>query len=387
MQASPLLRSGLSFKGSPPFGIHKATIWRLSHVERSGYIAAVDIDAIVQAVTAIATPLAAVATVLSRRQRLRKDIRENLSLAEEIEKNRILREHTPTVLWIHGKITLDVARLTGQKLGTPKKPIPVGSFILAAITCTGFGLWTYLIVRDGFQWYSVFPGVASALAFISILGMLMNRELPPDQDPALPPGATPVAAMNEGEKIANRIALSEEGVSDRYAENGPVGVVYRFLVAAQEGRHEDWLLAVDQNWIYCRIQTWLWENRDHFGGDVARLDSLAESLAVEGQPSEIWERFLTDERKHLQDLWKGVDVDKLGAGSAQRKIGPNYELVILAPTGETGGYVVQSATIVRGAYTFVVHKDKNSWKVANHVGTASPSPGWPPAWWTTSEDI
>ncbi|WP_406074165.1 hypothetical protein [Micromonospora sp. NBC_01638] len=346
-----------------------------------------DINAIVQAVTAIATPLAAVATVLSRRQRLRKDIRENLSLAEEIEKNDTLREHTPAALWIHGRITLDVARLTGQKLGTPKKPVPVSSLILAAITCVGFGLWTYFIVRNGFQWYSVFPGVVSALMLISIMGMFMNRELPPAQDPTLPPGATPVAAMDEGEKIARRMTLSEEGMSERFADNGPVGVVYRFLAAAQEGRHEDWLLAVDQNWIHCRVQTWLWENVDHSDGDLARMDKLADLLAREGQPRETWESFLTDERKHLQDLWQGVDIDKLGAGSAQRKIGPNFELVILAPTGETDGYIVQSATIVRGAYTFVVHKDKNSWKVANHVGTASPSPGWPPAWWTTSEDI
>ncbi|WBB95270.1 hypothetical protein O7543_29475 [Solwaraspora sp. WMMA2080] len=331
--------------------------------------------------------MAAIATVLSRRQRLRKDIRENLALVEEIEKNDTLREHTPTALWIHGRITIDVARLTGQKLGTPKKPIPVGSLIFTIILCVGFGLWTYYIAHDGFEWYSVFPGVASALMIIAALGMFTNRELPPDQDPTLPPGATPVAALDEGEKLANRISLSKEGISERYAENGPVGVVYRFLAAAQEGRQEDWLLAVDQNWIHCRVQTWLWEISKDSDENLMHQDDLANSLATNGQPNDVWERFLTDERKHLQNLWRDVDLTKLGAGSAQRRIGPDYEMVILAPTGDTDGYVVQSATIVRGAHTFVVHKVKNSWKVANHVGTASPSPGWPPAWWTTSEEI
>ncbi|MEV7622661.1 hypothetical protein [Actinoplanes sp. NPDC089786] len=346
-----------------------------------------DIDSIVQTVTAVATPLAALVTVLSRRQRLRKDIRENLSLVEEIEKNQTLREHTPTAFWIHGRITLDVARLTGQKLGTPKKPVPVGSLILAAIIFVGFGIWTYYIVRNGFQWYAVFPGVVCAMMLISIMGMFMNRELPPDQDPALPPGATPVAGMSEGEKIANRIALSESGMSDRYAESGPVGVVYKFIEAARDGRHEDWLIAVDQNWILCRVQSWIWENEDHTDDDLSRLDELAQSLSTEGQPEGLWERFLNDEREHLQNLWRDVDIDRLGAGSTKRKIGPGYELVILVPTGDTDGYLVQSATVVQGAFTFVVHKVNTSWKVANHVGNASPSPGWPPAWWTTSEEI
>jgi hypothetical protein len=56
---------------------------------------------------------------------------------------------------MQGKVALDVAKLAGVPLGTPKTPIPKGSVAFAGILALGFSFWTYWIDRNGFVWYSV----------------------------------------------------------------------------------------------------------------------------------------------------------------------------------------------------------------------------------------
>jgi hypothetical protein len=116
----------------------------------------VTIDTLLKALAAIIVPLATLVGVISRKRRLRSDIRENLGILEEIEKHSALRARTPVITWMHGRVALDVAKLTGQQLGTRKKPIPWGSVVITAIIASSAGAWTYFIVDDGFVWYSVF---------------------------------------------------------------------------------------------------------------------------------------------------------------------------------------------------------------------------------------
>jgi len=150
-------------------------------------------ESIAQAAVAIVTPLATLVGLFSRRRRLRSEIRDNLELAHQLAADSTLSQHTPVAGWLHGKIIIDVAKLTGQSLGTSKKPIQKGALVSYAIVAVTFGLWTYYIVRDGFVWYSVFPGIVSFLMIMAVLGSLTNREVPPDQLDALPPGATPLS--------------------------------------------------------------------------------------------------------------------------------------------------------------------------------------------------
>src|SRR5262245_33612825 len=122
-----------------------------------------DVEGVLQAGTTILTPLAAVVGLLSRKRRWRNEIRENLSLVQELDKDEVLREQTPASMLLRGKILLDVAKFSGQPLGTPKKPVSKGAVAFAAVLVIGFSYWTYYINRDGFAWYSIFPGTAAFL--------------------------------------------------------------------------------------------------------------------------------------------------------------------------------------------------------------------------------
>ena len=323
---------------------------------------------------------------MSRRRRLRNEIRDNISLLQEIQKDEVLREHTPAAGWIQGKVALDVAKLAGVPLGTPKKPIEKGSVAFAGVLAIGFSLWTFYIDRNGFIWYSVFPGIAAFLFWISIFGMITNRDLPPDTSSTLPPGAVPIRTENASEHIAAAMTASSSDQGDGgFVGSGQIGVAYKFLRAMRAGQFEEGLECVDENWRMCRIQSWLWNNRGHFGSDITELQRLAESLLNDHEPKEFWEEFVASEARSFAEAWAPLDPDKLGAASRRRRIAWNYDLVILAPIGESGGYFVTTATAIPNAITFVMHHVDGDWLVANHVGTAPPKPGWPPAWWAGND--
>jgi hypothetical protein len=153
---------------------------RLTHTDPEYWI--MNPDAIAQAVVVVLTPLVSLIGYFSRRRRLRGEIRDNLSLLQELDKDDVLREQSPVSMWLRGKITIDVAKLSGQPLGTPKKPVPKGSVVFASLLCMGFSFWTYYINRDLFHWYSVFPGIIAVLLALSVFGMFIGRELPPSEE-------------------------------------------------------------------------------------------------------------------------------------------------------------------------------------------------------------
>jgi hypothetical protein len=218
---------------------------------------------IAQAVAAILAPLITLVGLASRRRSLRNEIRDNLSLLRELEKDEIFRDHTPTCGWLAGKIVVDTAKLTGEPLGVRKKPIPKGSVAFAGVLLVGFSFWTYYIDRNGFVWYSVFPGIFAFLMLVSIYGMIMNRDLPPEASDTLPPGATPLRSEAASEQVATAVALAISGQPDeRFSDSGQIGIVYRFLRAMREGRVEEGFALADENWQLCRIQAWLWNNQD-----------------------------------------------------------------------------------------------------------------------------
>jgi len=73
-----------------------------------------------------------------------------------------------------GHITLEVAKYAGVEL--PRRRVPWGSVVFAALIGAPLGYLTYTLNQDGFRWYSLFPGVVSALMAIAILGMIFASD-------------------------------------------------------------------------------------------------------------------------------------------------------------------------------------------------------------------
>lgn len=352
------------------------------HGRYRGYVW--DPQSIASAIATIATPALALIGIGGRRARLRKEIRENLALIDDIETKPALSDLAMGSAWMKGRVVVDLARLAGHELGTRKKPIQWGSVVLAALLGIGFGLWTYLLNDDGFVWYSVFPGTIAALMLISLLGLFTNRELPPDE--GVPQGAVAVRTDDTQEMVANAFAFAAAGGSDeRFAPGGQVDVTYQFVEALSEGRFEDAVELADENWLLCRVQAWVWNNREHFGPDENALNAVAERMLRDRGEDEDWRNFLEIESNSFSESWKGYDSSRWGAASHRRRVGRDFDVVLLTPTGSSGGYFVMNATAVPSARTFLLRRTSAGWRIAHHAGAAAPVPGWPPTWWSPDD--
>lgn len=343
-----------------------------------------DVEGLVKAGLAVVLPILTAVGIGSRRSRLRNEIRENLALVEEVQRHALLNNHTLSSAWLQGRIATDIARLTGQTGGKRKKPVQKSSAVVALVLALAFGYWTWSIDREGFVWYSVFPGTVSALMAISFWGHFVNRDLIDDSD--LPTGAHALATDDADEQIANSVILaSTGGIDSRFDDGGQIDVVFSFCKLAQSWQYEEAIKLTDANWLECRLKAWLWNNRSVFGDDLLILDSLVVEALRDRSASEVWRDFVETENRSINEAWGQIDFDQMGAGSRRRRVAPDYDVVILAPVGSTGGYYVESAVQLRNALQFLVRRMDDKWLVANHIATAAPVPTWPPTWWAIGD--
>ncbi|MFY9580127.1 MAG: hypothetical protein WAQ33_12465 [Gaiellaceae bacterium] len=114
--------------------------------------------------------------------RRRASIRDDLQLLTE------LTEHPDfgAGSWPHqalmNRVALDVARLAGVPLN--QRRIQWSSVILALLVGLPLGYWTFNLNQDGFQWYSLFPGIIAGLMAIALLGMFLpsSEDSPPEEE-------------------------------------------------------------------------------------------------------------------------------------------------------------------------------------------------------------
>jgi len=317
-----------------------------------------------------------------RQKALREQIVGELELLARVEKNDILNSHTGAPAWLHGKIILDIAKLTGTPLGARKKPVPWGSAALAAILASGLGVWTYMLNASGFVWYSLIPGFISVLFGVSVLGMLANREIPPDD--ALPTGAVPFKSDVAVEQIAAAVAtLSTKADESRFASTGVAGVALRVFEFLQAGNFGAALEFADPLWLECRLRSWLWNNYLINVFHEEKLEPLLSSLKMVHKPAEVWDAFVVSEGKDFESAWKGFG--EVGAGTTRRRMSRDTELIILAPVHDSGGYYVPSATVLPRSLTFLMRETDAGWKLVNHGGGALPLAEWPPVWWMVND--
>ena len=317
-----------------------------------------------------------------RQKALRDQIAGELELLASVEKNQILNDHTGAPTWLHGKILLDIAKLTGVPIGTKKKPIPWGSVILAGVFCGGLSVWTYILNSGGFVWYSLIPGIFAVLFAVSILGLVTNREIPPGE--GLPPGAVAVRSESATEQVVASVAkLTVKTFEERFAERGVASVALHVFERLQNGDLLGVLGDVDPLWLECRLRSWLWNNYliDVFQG--GELDGLLSSLKEAHQPAEIWDTFIASEGAQFSSVWRDFGV--VGAGTTRRRMSLDTEVVVLAPIYDSGGYFVSSATALPVALTFLMREHESGWKLVNHGAAALPLAEWPPIWWMIND--
>lgn len=170
-------------------------------------------------------------------------------------------------------------------------------------------------------------------------------------------------------------------LDQRFADDRQIGTAMSFLGALASGRYEDaWALA-DDDWRLCRVQAWLWNNRDHFGRDEGVLDELAATI-LQDLSSALALAFVEVERAQYVEEYGGIDMSSYGAASRRRIVAPGYEVVLLIPLdGYPGGVIVRQETLVRDAVPILAHWTENGWRVAAFGAEVAPSPGWPPSWW------
>jgi hypothetical protein len=345
-----------------------------------------DVEGITKTALTIGAPLATVVGIGSHKRRLRGEIRDNLALAEQIAESQALSSLGLAAGWLHGRIALDIARLTDQKLGENKKPVPWGSVFVAATLAIVFGFWTYWLNRDTFVWYSTFPGCVAALFAIAVAGMFLNRDQSPEELGTLPPGAVAAPTSTASEQIATGLAIAAAGgIDDRLAPGGQADVALRFARLLQLGAYAAALDLAEENWTLCRLKAWLWNNREHFGPTTEELDALVDDILDPGREEAhpLMADFFASEVHQFVTAWESVDFDQYGVASNRRRIAADLDLVIFAPVGKSGGYFITEATAIPNAMTFLVRHTASGWKVANHLGIAPPVASWPPIWWST----
>jgi hypothetical protein len=129
-------------------------------------------DALVRSIAEFFAAIFGVVGFMGKPRR-RAGIRDDLHLLEELAEHEDFgRGSWPHQALMH-RVSLDVAKLSGVPLGK-RRPWP--SVILAILIGVPLGYWTYVINQNGFQWYSVFPGIVAALMGVSLLGMLFPSE-------------------------------------------------------------------------------------------------------------------------------------------------------------------------------------------------------------------
>ncbi len=116
-----------------------------------------------------------------------------MELLRDLETTDAFAKNTWTHQVLVGYITLEVAKYAGVEL--PRRRVPWGSVVFAALIGGPLGYLTYTLNQDGFRWYSLFPGVVSALMGIAILGMIFasDEEAPDEASDVVEPGATPAS--------------------------------------------------------------------------------------------------------------------------------------------------------------------------------------------------
>jgi len=107
------------------------------------------------------------------RPRRRDNLREELALLEEIRESPAFGVDSESARFLTDHIANEVARYSGV---LKKRKIPWGTVALSAVIGLPASYWTYTMVRDGFVWYAIFPGLIAGFFVVGGLAILFTGD-------------------------------------------------------------------------------------------------------------------------------------------------------------------------------------------------------------------
>ncbi|MFC7863695.1 TIR domain-containing protein [Streptomyces murinus] len=160
-----------------------------------------------------------------------------------------------------------------------------------------------------------------------------------------------------------------------FGEGGPVDTVTKWLVNVKRGKRRDVWRALTREFRLCLAQDWIIANEEHPNLIPCDRDELAEALAAKNPIHPLGKHCLKSKLRVFQDHYRRWNIDGWGAAGNPRRIGLDYELIVIAPADE--GILVTRNDESLPVYAILMRKIGFDWLVAN-LGPAYPIPGWPP---------
>ncbi|MGW4434954.1 toll/interleukin-1 receptor domain-containing protein [Streptomyces sp. NPDC004596] len=177
-----------------------------------------------------------------------------------------------------------------------------------------------------------------------------------------------------------RLQVLQAELQVHFGDYGPVAAATKWLMCVKRGKKRDVWRALTRELRLSLAQDWIIANAGHPSLAPYDRDELARALASKNPTHPLGKPCLRSKVEVLQDHYRRWDIEEWGAAGNPRRIGLDYELVVMAPADE--GILVAEEGELLACYPLLMRKIGPDWLVAN-FDAAYPIPGWPP----TAEEI
>ncbi|MEU6001874.1 toll/interleukin-1 receptor domain-containing protein [Streptomyces sp. NPDC047197] len=160
-----------------------------------------------------------------------------------------------------------------------------------------------------------------------------------------------------------------------FGEGGPVVAATNWLVSVKKGKKREVWKGLTRELRLTLAQDWIIANEGHPNLAPYGRDELAEELASRNPSHPLGKHCLRSKLEVIQDRYSRWGIDTWGAAGNPRRIGLDYELIIMAPADD--GILVTREGEPLPIYPILMRKIGPDWMVANFAA-AYPIPGWPP---------
>jgi hypothetical protein len=160
-----------------------------------------------------------------------------------------------------------------------------------------------------------------------------------------------------------------------FGESGPVTAATNWLTSVKRGKKREVWKQLTRELRLSLAQDWIIANEDHPNLKSYDRDELAEALATKNPTHPLGKHCLRSKLEVLQKHYKEWDIEGWGAAGNPRRIGLDYELVVMARADE--GILIAEEGEPLQIYPILMRKVGFDWMIAN-FGPAYPIPGWPP---------